>query len=186
MSACQALSNVTKLASHPGRLPAGSRYMPLCSCPLAVLRHCSARKSGQMVLTQTYHNNPYHPHLESYVGIKTAMLLCKSSLYLYTYNGWLVSETNSWSRVSISWTPPGTTDASMTMNWSVFTGLQVSQAAGSTDPLLDNAIHWSLCYNDCNDQQHLLLVLSNGPLQNATIIIKIHSLIYFFRIPFLA
>ena len=62
----------------------GSRYMPLCSCPPAALRHCSARKSGQMVLTQTYYNNLYHPHLESYVGIKTAALLCKSSLYPYT------------------------------------------------------------------------------------------------------
>ena len=147
----------------------GSRYMPLFSCPLAALRHCSARKSGQMVLTQTYHNNPYHPHLESYVGIKTAALLCKSSLYLYTYNGWLVSETNSWSRVSISWTPPGNNNASMTMNWSVFTGLQVSQATGSTDPLLDNAIHWCLCNDCCNNQQHLFLVLSNGQLQNAAI-----------------
>ena len=48
----------------------GSRYMPVCSYPPAALRHCSARKSGQMVLTQTYHNNPYHPHLEFYCVLK--------------------------------------------------------------------------------------------------------------------
>ena len=85
MSVWQALPNVTKLSSPSRQAP--SQPVGTCQQLIMPASHTQAllcSQPGQIDMTQPYHNNPYYPHLELCLGIKTAMILCKSPLCPYT------------------------------------------------------------------------------------------------------